>query len=52
MHFLAIIQFYGSISVKILVWFSGKGYSTQYCLLAMLKKWKSAVDKGKLFSAY
>ena len=24
-----------------------KGYSTQHCLLAMLKKWKSAVDKGK-----
>ena len=28
-----------------------KGYSTQYCLLAMLEKWKSAVDKGKSFSA-
>ena len=26
-----------------------KGYSTQYCLLAMLEKWKSAVDKGKSF---
>ena len=24
-----------------------KGYSTQHCLLAMLEKWKSAVDKGK-----
>ena len=24
-----------------------KSYSTQYCLLAMLEKWKSAVDKGK-----
>ena len=24
-----------------------KGYSTQYCLLAMLEKSKSAVDKGK-----
>ena len=24
-----------------------KGYSTQYCLLAMLEKWKSAVDKEK-----
>ena len=29
----------------------GKGYSTQYCLLSMLKKWKSAVDKGKYFRA-
>ena len=28
-----------------------KGYSTQYCLLAMLEKWKSAVDKGKSFCA-
>ena len=26
-----------------------KGYSTQHCLLAMLEKWKSAVDKGKSF---
>ena len=28
-----------------------KGYSTQYCLLAMLEKWKSAVDKAKSFGA-
>ena len=28
-----------------------KGYSTQYCLLAMLEKWKSAVDKQKYFGA-
>ena len=28
-----------------------KGYSTQYCLLAMLEKWKSVVDKVKSFSA-
>ena len=26
-----------------------KGYSTQYCLLAMLEKRKSAADKGKSF---
>ena len=26
-----------------------KGYSMQYFLLAMLEKWKSAVDKGKSF---
>ena len=26
-----------------------KGYSTQYCLLAMLEKWKSSVDRGSLF---
>ena len=25
--------------------------STQHCLLAMLEKWKSAVDKGKSFGA-
>ena len=24
-----------------------KGYGTQHCLLAMLEKWKSAVDRGK-----
>ena len=28
-----------------------KGYSTQHCLLAMLEKWKSEVDKGKSFGA-
>ena len=28
-----------------------KGYSTQYCLLKMLEKWKSVVDKGKSFDA-
>ena len=28
-----------------------KEYSTQHCLLAMLEKWKSAVDKGKSFGA-
>ena len=28
-----------------------KGSSTQYCLLSMLEKWKSAVDKGKSFGA-
>ena len=26
-----------------------KGYNTQYCLSKMLKKWKSAFDKGKFF---
>ena len=28
-----------------------KGYSAQYCLLAMLEKWKSSIDKGKSFGA-
>ena len=28
-----------------------KGYSTQQCLLALLEKWKAAVDKGKVFGA-
>ena len=28
-----------------------KGSSTQQCLLALLEKWKNAVDKGKLFGA-
>ena len=26
-----------------------KGYSSQQCLLALLEKWKAAVDKGKVF---
>ena len=28
-----------------------KGYSPQYCLLVMLKKWKNAIDMGKCFKA-
>ena len=28
-----------------------KGYNTQYCLLAMLEKWKSSVDKRSSFGA-
>ena len=28
-----------------------KGYSIQQCLSALLKKWKVAVDKGKVFGA-
>ena len=29
-----------------------KGYSTQQCLLALIEKWKSAVDKDKSFCAH
>ena len=29
----------------------GKGYSTQQCLLALLEKWKRAVDSGQMFGA-
>ena len=28
-----------------------KGYSTQHCLLVILERWKSYVDKGKVFGA-
>ena len=28
-----------------------KGYSTQHCLLAMIEKWKTAVDNGGVFTA-
>ena len=28
-----------------------KDFSAQHCLLAMLEKWKNAVDKGKVFGA-
>ena len=28
-----------------------KSYSTQQCLIALIEKWKSAVDSGKSFGA-
>ena len=28
-----------------------KGYSTKQCLLALIEKWKAAVEKGKVFGA-
>ena len=28
-----------------------KGYSAQHCLLALLEKWKRAVDSGQMFGA-
>ena len=28
-----------------------KGYNTQQCLLAMIEKWKKAVDNGNVFGA-
>ena len=28
-----------------------KGYSAQHCLLAMIEKWKRAVDNGGVFAA-
>ena len=46
-------QFY-SFMLEFLSKYQGgfrKGSSTQYCLLAILEKWKSAVDKGKSFGA-
>ena len=27
----------------------GKGFSTQQCLLTLLKKWENVIDKGKIF---
>ena len=50
MHISSIIQFYGSLLSKYQCGFR-KGYCTQYYLLAVLEKWKSAVDKGKSFGA-
>lgn len=29
-----------------------KGFSAQQCLVAMLEKWKQAVNKGKAFEAF
>ena len=51
MHFSSIIQFYGSVFVKYESGFYKAYSTTQYCLLAMLEKSKSAVDKRKSFGA-
>ena len=32
-------------------WCFRKGYSTEHCLLALLEKWKRAVDSGQMFGA-
>ena len=32
-------------------WGFRKGYKIQYCLLAMLERWKSSADKGSSFDA-
>ena len=29
-----------------------KGYITQQCLLALLEKWETTVDKGKVFGSF
>ena len=29
-----------------------KGYSTQYCVLTMLEKWKKCINRGKVFGAF
>ena len=48
--FKQITQFFDKIFSKYQCGFR-KGFSTQHCLLAMLEKWKSSVDKGKVFGA-
>ena len=48
MHFLSIVQFHGSVFVKIPMWFS---QMLQHTILFMLKKWKSAANKEKSFGA-
>ena len=50
MHFCQLSNFMDQFLSKYQCDFC-KGYSAQYCLLAMLEKWKSAVDKGKSFGA-
>ena len=46
-----IVKENADIFVIVLVFGFRKVYNTQYFLLAMLGKWKSAVDKGKWFGA-
>ena len=50
MHCSLIIQFYGPVFAKMPLWFSQRlQHNIVYQLC--LKKWKSAVDKGKSFGA-
>ena len=44
--FQQISEYFEPISSKFQCGFR-KGYSAQHCLLAMLEKWKSAVDNKK-----
>ena len=48
--FEEISQFFENIFSKYQCGF-WKGFSTQQCLLAMLKKWKRSVDNSKMFGA-
>ena len=48
--FKEISQFFDKIFSKYQCGFR-KGFSTQQCLLAMLEKWKRAIDNGKCFGA-
>ena len=50
MHVLQIPSFMDSYLSKQQCGFR-KGYSTQYCLLVMLERWKNAVEKDKCFGA-
>ena len=43
-----ITNFMSPLLSKYQCWFR-RGFSAQNCLLAMLEKWKSSVDKGKAF---
>ena len=48
--FKQILEYFEPILPKFQCGFR-KGFSAQYCLLAMLEKWKSAVDNKRNFSA-
>ena len=48
--FKEMSQFFDKIFSKYQCGFR-KGFSTQQCLLAMLEKWKRAIDNGKCFGA-
>ena len=49
--FQQISKLIESLFSKYQCWFR-KQYSTQYCHLAMLEKWKLSVDKGSYFDAH
>ena len=51
MHVLTNLQFCGMVFLSKYQCRFKEGYNAQYFFLAMLKKWKSAVDKGVFFGA-
>ena len=52
LYILTNEHYHWSFSFKISTRFFGKVYSTQRCLLAILEKWKAAIDRGEPLGAF